>query len=169
MGYGILHVDVESFQIIKAKAFTIRGTKSIYLRDWEIDFVHGQYARINAHKKEFSNILLDEEPDILICESPFFNPRMPNAFEVLVRVMTMLRDTYFEWNSWRDVHTVDPPTAKKSFGGTGSAKKDDMAALLRSNVDLEPFMKDLTPIDEHSVDALAVAYHMYKTLKKSRL
>lgn len=168
MGYGVLKVDTETLKITDASAFTIKGSRSQHMRQWDSDLYSDQIARIRAHQVEFLRVLNEVDPDVVICESAFYNRLRPNAYEVLVRVQTMLRDTLSKWDCWRELYLIDPPTAKKSFGAAGNAKKEAMLAALKANPELNHF-PGILELDEHSVDALAVGHHYYKHIQKSRL
>lgn len=167
MGYGVIDADIANLKITHASGFTIRGSKLDSMRDWDIESYSERFARIRAHSTEFTKVLEELRPDVVICESPFYNPRRPNAFEVLVEVMTMLRNTLYTWDSWKTLNLVDPPTAKKSFGAPGNAKKEAMFEVLKANPDLQ--FPGILELDEHSIDAVAVGYHLYKQISKSRL
>jgi Holliday junction resolvasome RuvABC endonuclease subunit len=62
---------------------------------------------------------------------------------------------------------IDPPSVKKAVGATSHAKKDEVKAALARLPDLNyngPVPLEM--LDEHSIDALAVAYCRLKILRE---
>ncbi len=99
---------------------------------------------------------------IVASESPFFNTRRPNAFAALLEVLTMIRDSVIEYNPYQPLIGIDPPTVKKAVGAPGNADKTGvLSALFGISNSLKLDKKYIDQLDEHSVDAVAVAYCAY--------
>ena len=167
LGYGVIEAKINTLEIVNAEAFTVIGSKSPYFCISDSALVHDRYARINAHKETLLHILNTYDPLAVSCESPFFNMRRPNAFGVLMEVLTAIQDTVVLWDPWKPVLLVDPPTAKKSFGAPGNADKSKMAEAFGRLPQLH--YPGTQCLDEHSIDGLAMAYHQYCIYTPSRL
>ena len=74
----------------------------------------------------------------------------------------MVKYAVYDWDSTVPVVFIDPPTVKKAFKAAGN-KKEQMSEALSKLAELQfPGTENL---DEHSVDALAVAYGRLLTLR----
>lgn len=164
LGLAVLSFDVETLDIIKTRAQTFTGDKLPYINQWTAA-VHGdRIARIHAHRQNLYNILSYYKPILVACESPFYNPRRPNAYGALVEVMTEIRNAVIMYDPYMKLHTIDPPTVKKAVGAAGNADKVAVrAALLKIRDNLKLTTEDIDSMDEHSIDAVAVGYCLFKS------
>lgn len=97
------------------------------------------------------------------CESPFYNPGMPGAYGSLTEVVSTLQTTANRYNPNIPFDLLSPQNVKKAIGVAGKKGKgvvrEALAALPNvCNVLTEP----LSSLDEHSLDAIAVAIAMFK-------
>lgn len=167
LGIGIIRVDLYTKQIVSSDAVTLKAKKLID-SSWMGD-VHGErFSRISALGQEMVNIFTREHMFQIACESPFFNPGRPNAFGALVEIMTVIRQSVEIYDPWIPLNTVDPPSVKNAVGAKGGAGKDPVKEGVLKLTDIN-YQGDipLVDVDEHSVDGLAVAYWLYKSLFKS--
>lgn len=167
LGLSVLSFDLGTYEIVQTQAQTFQGDRLPYF-DKHIAEVHGErLARIYAHRQNLVNLFLHYRPISVACESPFFNARRPNAFAALMEVMNEIRNAVMQYNPYLQLVTIDPPTVKKSVGAPGNADKTGvLAALILKQSELR--LSDQSQpncLDEHSVDATAVAYCRYKSLK----
>lgn len=167
LGYGLLQVHAETFEIVNADAWTIYGSKLPNINDWNVSLYHERFARIQAHKENLLKTLEIYDPLYIACESPFYNPRRPGAYGVLMEVLCAVKDTVYTWNKRREVYLVDPATAKKGLGVSGKSGDKDLVKNAIANL---PCLKglEMDGLDEHSSDALAVGYYRYNQLKTHR-
>lgn len=168
VGLAVLEIDIKLMLLVKISAKTITGRKMFDHNSWEVSMIGERAARIKAIKQELINFFIQERPISIACESPFFNPRRPNAYGVLVEVLTMIKQAVYEADPWRQLQLVDPPTAKKAVGAPGNADKDKMKECVIKNYGY--FYHGDTPVDEldeHSIDAIAVAYSNFLSLSKT--
>jgi Holliday junction resolvasome RuvABC endonuclease subunit len=67
------------------------------------------------------------------------------------------------YDPWKPLYRVDPPTVKKKVGAPGNADKNAVKQALLRLPDLNyQGETPLAMLDEHSVDALAVAYGKWR-------
>lgn len=135
----------------------------------EIAEVFGdKFARIEAHKQNIISILCDVNPVSIVCESPFYNSRRPSAFSALTEVVCAIRYACFEYSRFLGLELVDPPSAKIAAGAKGNAKKEQVQEAIFKLTNLN-YKGDvgLENLDEHSIDAIAIAYWKYRRLKEN--
>lgn len=160
LGHGLIQVDCANGKIIGAEAWTVRASKLPMLLDWHASLYQERFARIQALKKSLRQTLDTYEPQIVACETPFFNRLRPNAFEALLEVLSAIKDTVYEWNPFLQIAFVTPSAAKKNLNVSG--KSGDKDLVINAILSHEIFGKmKLQGIDEHSADALAIGYYRY--------
>jgi Holliday junction resolvasome RuvABC endonuclease subunit len=160
LGHGLIQVDCADGKIIGAEAWTVRASKLPMLLDWHASLYQERFARIQALKKSLRQTLDTYEPQIVACETPFFNRLRPNAFEALLEVLSAIKDTVYEWNPFLQIAFVTPSAAKKNLNVSG--KSGDKDLVINAILSHEIFGKmKLQGIDEHSADALAIGYYRY--------
>lgn len=161
IGVSIIELNTVSLDIISVDAFTFIGSK---LPMSIIDCLSGgdRHAKLHAHTNNFKYIFGKYEPIAVCSESPFYNPRMPNAFGSLTEVIVSIRQALYEHDPWQVVQLIDPSSVKKSIGAKGNADKLIMRQTLGAHSVLNPsLVKKIDSYDEHSIDAIAVGYSYY--------
>lgn len=76
-----------------------------------------------------------------------------------------------QYDPYAVLHTVDPPTVKKAVGVLGKIKGKDKKSPVKDKVAQLSALyleKDIESLDEHAVDAVAVAYACYKQFLGAR-
>ena len=168
MGISHIKIDIKTFDIVETTAWTIKGSKMVSEDCWLATLYSYRRARIKALKENLIDLFNDIDPTIVTCESPFYNPRRPNAYGVLVEVLTAIGDAVIEYDIWKPLYLIDPSTIKKSVGAPGNADKTVMKThvckLQEQNVLKYKGKVKLQDLDEHSIDAIATGYCKYKTL-----
>lgn len=86
--------------------------------------------------------------------------RFPQSYMALVECVLCIRNAVMQYDYHIPLYSVDPTTAKQSTGMkiTRGSDKEDVRDALRARTDLR-WAVDLETLDEHSVDAVAVALH----------
>jgi len=159
MGVCIMTVDALTLEIVSTDAFTIVGEKLMKKNSF-LGYIHGErFARIDAIEERLLAIFDRHNPFDVASESPFFNPGRPNAFEVLVEVVYMIRKALWRHNPWLRLYRIDPPTVKK---GVKAEKLTGKEAVQTAVLAMEPLLHYIgkTPmrqLDNNAIDAIAVA------------
>jgi Holliday junction resolvasome RuvABC endonuclease subunit len=168
LGFAAFDVDSETFEIKRSIAFTITASKLVNDESWIATRFSYRTARIYKLKELLLNYYAALNPSFVACESPFFNPRRPGAFEPLVEVKAAIRDSVIEHNPWVNLTFIDPSSIKKSVGAPGNADKAVMkkAVSLLTDLNYDGEIK-IIDLDEHSIDALAVGYCKIKNMKNT--
>lgn len=165
LGFAAIEFDIDTLKITRTQAFTLTGTKLMDEDNWD-EFRMGQrYSRIQAIRQHILVEFIKLRPLRIAIESPFYSQKRPSAFGVLMEVMEAVRQSVVEYDSWRDLLVVDPPTVKRAVGGSGNAKKEEMQRRVISMTELN-YCGEIEKLDEHSIDAIAVAYWCYTNLIK---
>lgn len=171
LGVGVIVGDLKNKKIISCAARTINAAK---LCVSELDkTVHSdKYARIFAIAKSISTILAETQPIAVACESPFMSRRRPSAYGPLVEIIYAVRKTLHEYDNTMSLDLIDPPTAKIAVGAKGNSDKvavlSAIEKLIKNNPDFQFDAKrsgcELKELDEHSSDAIAIAYWRWRII-----
>jgi Holliday junction resolvasome RuvABC endonuclease subunit len=172
LGVAVLRIDIKTLKILSSDAMTLKGAKE-GRRSWATAIHGDRVGRIDSHKTNLGRIFDNEDPLFVASESPFMAKRMPTAYGALTEVVCAIRDAMMEWDMWRPLHLIDPPTVKNAVGVPGNKGGPEGKLLMQKAVlKFPPFVesyKGSTPagsLDEHSVDAWAVAYAFYLQMRE---
>jgi len=166
LGLAVMDVTYENFNISKTVAKTIIASRHVDEDAW-ISQIHGyRMARIQKLKTILVQNFDKIEPAFIVCESPFFNPRRPGAFQPLAEILFAIKEAVLEHNSWLPLNLIDPSTIKKSVNAPGNADKVVMKKFVSSLTDIgyEGDVK-IEDLDEHAIAAIAVGYCQVKNLR----
>lgn len=169
LGLACIQFDCRTGYIIGSEAQTYKGSK-MARNSWVAD-VHGdRFARINAHRSNLSRLLNLLQPAFIASESPFFSRAQPLAYGALTEVVYALRLTIFEYDPLMDVQLIDPPSVKNAVGAKGNADKETVRTGVLSLEELKYNGRvPIDVLDEHSIDAMAVAYAMLMRIRVNYL
>lgn len=172
LGVAVLKFDLQTLQIVSSRAWTLNGTRQG--RGTWITALHGdRLGRIHSHRHELERIFHMVRPLSIASESPFMSRRMPGAYGALVEVICAVREAALAYDAERPLNMIDPPTVKRAVGVSGKTggpegkKLMQQAALAMSETLHYDGDIPFHLLDEHSIDALAVAYcHYLQYLEK---
>lgn len=167
LGVAILNFDLMSKAIISTEAFTINADRLVLNNSWLSENYDNKTARISALRERLLDIMDYYDPVAIACESPFYNPKRPQAYGVLVEVLSMIRNVVIEHDDWKQLHLIDPSSVKQAVGAPGNASKEIMTDHVSRMMELN-ILRDCV-LDEHSTDATAVAYCKYKRLTRNEV
>lgn len=156
-GYALLTVDHSQMKIVAAKAWTVHADKCITDEDWDVHLYNERFARVKQHGAIFYHYLKKYQPVSVVCESPFYNPKRPNAYGALLEIVLTIRAALYRFDKWLYLHQIDPSTAKKNIGVPGNSNDK---SLIKQSLLQHPDFKNanLQDFDEHAADALAIGY-----------
>ena len=167
-GYAIIKADYQSLKMTEAKAWTVDASGLIDDTGWDSELYGNRFARIKQQGYKFHSYLRMYDPLYVVCESPFYNPRRPNAYGALLEVVFTLRETLYRWDRWKMFHQIDPATAKKSIGVAGNS--GDKSLVKQKLLSLDEFKNvGIEDFDEHSADALLIAKCLFDRIKASEV
>jgi Holliday junction resolvasome RuvABC endonuclease subunit len=169
LGVAFIAFDVVTLQIVHSQAFTLKGEK-LGRNSW-ITEAHGdKLGRITALKEELVKLFHYVQPMEFASEAPFYNRLHPGAYGPLVEVISAVTQAVMQYDVWKILHMIDPSTVKKAVGIVGKIPKGEAKTYMRRHVvPLAGTLRyaghiPIERLDEHSIDALAVAYCHYGRL-----
>lgn len=155
-GYGLIKANIQTLEMVQAKAWTVDASKLVDIQDWDTGLYGERFARVKQHGIAFYEYLIEHQPMVVVCESPFYNPRRPTAYGALLEIVLTIREQLYQWDRWMMLHQIDPATAKKSIGVPGNS--GDKSLVKEKLLQLNEFKNiGLEDFDEHSADALLIA------------
>lgn len=168
LGVAEIDFDIRTFEIVRWEATTYLGSKLLKGSPW-VEEVHGsRYKRLIAHRKNLIKLFEQVQPYIIACEAPFINMRRPQAYGALTEVVYEIRQAVIEHSAWMELYLIDPSSVKNGVGAKGNADKDAVKVGIKKIPELATAGKQtLDSLDEHSIDALAVAYVALNKLKEN--
>lgn len=167
LGVSVLDLNLSDLSIKSCKAFTLIGSQSEYFDKETARYHSHRQARLEAHRQNLFSLFNELEPSLVCIESPFYNPRRPNAFAPLVETLLCVREALLRYDWHMKLSPLDPPRVKKAIGAKGNAGKDDVKIALEKHLsELKLDKAYFEELDEHSVDAICVAYAHYWKVKE---
>jgi Holliday junction resolvasome RuvABC endonuclease subunit len=161
----VLGFDLTTFDIVFSDAWTLIGKKLAGKDRWITDLHGERNGRIRAIEEELLRIFNYYQPLLIASESPFINSKFPQAGLALTVVVCAIRQAVMNYDLWKSLDLIDPPTVKMAVGAPGNAPKEIVKEKIMQLPNLN--YVGTTPIallDEHSIDALAVAICRLRTL-----
>lgn len=167
-GMAVLHVNIESWEIIGADAWTFKGLKLAGKHDW-VSELHGErIGSVQAIAHALLQALTYYQPFDIASESPFIGS-FPQAGIALTEVICAIRWAVSQYDAWKAIHLVDPPSVKNAVGIHTRIEMQDKHIVKKKLMALPDLRYTgavpLTLLDEHAIDALAVAYCRYRRLR----
>ena len=165
LGLSIFDLNTVTKRLSVIETATTSGAR--LSRDhFDINDIHGnKTARLLAHKEMLFHMLINWNPQAIICESSYMG-KFAHAFGVGIETMTYLKQAAYDYNPFMPFETIDPSTAKKNIKASIKGKdsvRECILALVPSEVDYY----GSTPIhllDEHSIDSILIGYYKYKQM-----
>ena len=161
LGVAVIDVDPETGHLYVNHATTLDVLKEAQ-RYPQIAALHGdRVSKLHALERALVRIFLAWKPDQIVSEAPYMG-RFPQAYAALVECVTSIRRAVMSYDRTLPLPTIDPATVKKSVGVSGkSGDKSAMLSAIQSRDDLT-LCVNLSDLDEHAIDAIAVGYAHYK-------
>lgn len=158
LGLSCITYRVDTFEITQVETITLDGSRLPH-NEWLSRMYGDRAGRVKALGKWLHGYLVEKDPFGIACESPFYNQKRPNAYGALKEVICALRDNVWEYNIRKPMYLIDPPTVKRAVGASGNADKDAVKKAILGHPVLGDHIRKLAEMpDEHSLDALAVAF-----------
>jgi Holliday junction resolvasome RuvABC endonuclease subunit len=158
LGTAVLHLDLPTLNITGAAAGTLHSSR-LPAALWTAGRFGERLGRIASLEDALVSFFNEVDPVMIACEAAFINLRRPQAHGVLTEVICGVRRAVMRYDTWKPLYLIDPASVKKAVGARGDAGKDAIRAALFRVPDLhcEDWIVP-SSLDEHAVDALAVAF-----------
>lgn len=165
LGVGMLQIDIPTLRIVASDAWTLVGKKLAKHHEWTTDLHGERNGRVHALEEELLRIFRYYQPLEIASESPFINSKFPQAGLALTVVVCAIRRAVMTYDIWKPLHLIDPPTVKMAVGAPGNAPKEIIKEKIMEMSTLNYIGETpLSQLDEHSIDALAVAICRFRLL-----
>ena len=162
-GICILIIDLNTFDILSTIAWTINGSKLAGKNTWSEELYGNRYSRVQSIEYELLQIFNNYQPTIIVSEAPFINQKFPAAGIALTEVMCAIRRAVMNYDLWIELKIVPPSSVKNGINAVGGANKYAMKEKLTLLLPILNYcgFADFDLLDEHSIDAIAVAFYGY--------
>lgn len=158
LGLACITFDVRDLEIERTEALTLKGSKCRF-NQFMADMHSARFARLNTLGLNILEYLHYHHPIAVVCESPFFNAKRPQAYGALTEATNMIRQAVWSYDQSVELVMIDPPSVKKAVGAKGNAGKPEMLSAVCALQGLKyNGYPPLSLLDEHSIDAIAVAF-----------
>lgn len=165
MGVCFIDLDWDTRHLTVIEASTYSAGRHSGLREHLGETMGNRWVRLTRLSEILFRLLCTYRPHDVAVESPYLG-RFVSAFEALVECRTMLASTIRAYDPSLRMLLIDPPTAKLAVGaavykGSKENVRESLLALseLGWHADVDRFA-----LDEHSVDAVAVAIARAKAI-----
>lgn len=177
LGYAIVTLNIDTLEIELEKVATFEAAKATRKLP-DLSYLLGpRTVRLRWHTENLLERFQEDLPHTVTVESPFLG-RFATAFEALIECRTAIRKAILEYREGVVMELIDPISVKKAVGAlpppvktkgkkrkkrkkTGKSKEEIKQALLKIK-DVNWNGVDIALLDEHSIDAIAVAlYRVY--------
>ena len=153
------HLATGLSKVIHAE--TLTASRTAYTRhEGRLDARGKMHARLDVISTFFWEVLNEFDPDVVGCESPFQHLHA-QSFAALTTAMNGLSSTTFDYCTTLEFSKISPGSAKKAVCPVGQYgnSKEHIREMIGINNDIE-FVDGLllNNLDEHAVDAIAVAH-----------
>ena len=165
LGLANLSFSISQMQVLSWAAQTFVGSK-LPINEWMSNMHSHRFARIDAHRLNLIYAFNFHQPVAIVCESPFFSSKFPQAFGALIETVSGIRQAVWDYDKTIGLDLIDPPSVKKAVGAAGNAGKEEVqSAVVRLLGHCYTGSLPLERLDEHSFDAVAVAYSKFMQFK----
>jgi Holliday junction resolvasome RuvABC endonuclease subunit len=151
----------KTFTVNYAKTFSIERLidhTNVYKTETystNISMAHSVYALMRDLLKHF-------EPDWVICESPYLNSMFPVSYAKLTICAQAIQEAVKDHHFSLPFFFIDPSSVKKGVGVKGNdGNKASMYTAVTNTPDIIKGI-NISHLDEHSIDAIAVGYGAFK-------
>lgn len=163
VGFSRLEIDLVTGNFISLWAGTVLVEKLPDLKGYVEDTHAERTQKLLKLKVAMVQLLKWARPNRMVCESPFYNRLRPGAYAPLVEAIFSIKMSAFEYDCNLQFTTLEPSTIKKAVGAGGIANKDVVKkTVLENELIRNASIVDIDKLDEHAIDAIAVAYSHWK-------
>lgn len=162
-GLAVFNIDYQTNEIVSVDAHTAISAKMDDTTTLYEELYSERTVKLYKLTDYLNRIMVEVNPAIVVCESPFYNRLRPMAYGSLLEVLNSIYTTIINYNNNVPFFTVEPLLVKKTVGaGMQTGKLDVKQAISRIDSIMSTLVTDLEGLDEHSVDAMAVGYTYLK-------
>ncbi len=159
IGLATYELSLVPFKINRIHASTLKEDRVIddivYDNETALERDYKRSRMVAAVMKH----VVEVNPDIIICESPFFDRNKPGSFAILTEVILEIRQEISRFNDRIRFSFLAPQLVKKTLGVAGIKGKEIVRDAMEKQTHLLSALdQSIDDIDEHSIDAMTVGY-----------
>lgn len=163
-GWAYSHTDDNVFTVERCGLLTPSKTVDHKENRADVELYGRRIITLSFLRSMVRDLVGQFNPDVVVSEDAFFNPRRPGAYEALVQwiltVMFVLRDEY-----QKPLYRIPPRIVKKYISGTGLSDKEGVKAGIQAREDVVmPDGVDPLSLVEHEGDAIAIGYTQWRLM-----
>lgn len=164
MGYAGMEIDVDQATVDIIYAECHNAEKMIHRHPLLVREYDELTARLEAHREDLYRLMTWLQPDVVVAESPFFNPRRPTSAEPLIRLKQILTEVCLAYQV--ELLWIAPQQMKRAVGAkVKDSSKDNVREaisdlIVTGRVNFSPICRQqsLDEVVEHTVDAIGIGY-----------
>ena len=157
IGFSILKVSIDDLTIEEANPWTEKVSRFIDEESFEVEVHSAKFSRLNKISEKLLTILDTFRPALVFSEAPFFNRLRPNAYAPLIETVFTIQKTLHSWDNFKPLYMIDPSSVKIAVGARARSDKIEVKQAIIKIPELTKLI-NFDKLDEHSIDATAVAY-----------
>lgn len=158
-GIAVFDMDYNTRNIIAIEAATLINSKLTDRTGLDGEFHTERTIKLHKLKAGLKDTILRINPAVVACESPFYNRLCPMAYGALLEVLSVIHSAVIEHDCNIVFKTIEPLLVKKIVGaGMTKGKVDVKDSISRNNQIMSVLKQDINTLDEHSIDAIGVAF-----------
>ena len=166
LGITIMDVDVSTMQATVVASFTTVG--ELHKRKYPhiANHYEGIQSVLYGHRIVLDEAFAKYTPHAVVLEHPFCQRRFAQTFASLRMHVSTIHQALFAYSPYVPLYTPSPAELKMAVGVTGRISSDkelmkDLVSRLPISFAQPTYVLDL---DEHSIDAVAACYWLYKRI-----
>ena len=130
-GVSVYRVDQYECKVLSIEAGTLKAIRLIDDSGIDDEVHEERVIKRLQMGRGLRTWLETYHPDIVVTESPFFDRKKPNSFQILSEVLTTLYDEVLRYNRMVRFQKLAPQAVKKSLGVAESKGKRSLRKLWR--------------------------------------
>lgn len=165
LGLSVHELNLTHGTMIVLDAYTVNVPRvtNLYCLD-TLYYQNEMVAKLKAIEYAVANYARAWEVECAVSEAPYMG-KFPAAYAALVSCINAIRSGCSIYDSTLYLEIIDPATVKKMLGVPGnSGDKSLITKAIENSETIDMSVVDLSTLDEHSVDSIAVG-HAYLKLK----
>lgn len=129
-------------------------------KEKKTDFkTYGNLISLLTCEEAIDELMQKWEPEFVVSEDAFYNPRMPNAFLSLKLCINAIQRVLYQYN--KVLYKIPPTVIKQTIFGNGLASKAAVQEGIMNHNDIgfkEAKKKHVNRLVEHEADSIAIGY-----------
>ena len=163
LGLSVHELNLTEGTMIVLDAHTVNVPRVMNLYCSDTLFYQGEkIAKLKAVEYAVSNYARTWEIERAVSEAPYMG-KFPAAYAALVSCINAIRSGCSFYDSKLYLEVIDPATVKKMLGVPGnSGDKSLITKAIEKSEIIDTSTVDLSALDEHSLDSIAVGHAYLK-------